>query len=57
MPWSAKQMQVAQAVAHGWHPSGSASGFTEKFAHQVIREGVKGKTLGEIGRKRKKRMK
>ncbi len=42
MPWSKKQMRVAQAVEHGWKPKGSAKGFTKSFASQVIAEGVKG---------------
>ncbi len=54
MPWSEKQMSTAQAVAHGWTPKGSAKGFTQDFAAQVVAEGVKGKkrkrgTLGELG--------
>ena len=36
-------MRVARAVEHGWEPTGTAKGFTRKFAKQVIREGVKGK--------------
>lgn len=43
MPWSKKQTQVAEAVAHGWQPKGSAKGFTKGFASQVIAEGQKGK--------------
>lgn len=38
MPWSQKQQRVAQAVAHGWKPKGSAKGFTHEFAEQVIEE-------------------
>lgn len=41
MPWSKKQMRVAQAVEHGWKPKGSAKGFTESFAAQVVAEGTK----------------
>ena len=43
MPWSPEQVKVAQAVAHGWRPKGSAKGFTRRFAEQVIAEGVKKK--------------
>jgi hypothetical protein len=43
MPWSKKQVQVAEAVKHGWEPKGSAKGFTKSFATQVVSEGVKGK--------------
>ena len=56
MPWSDQQMKVARAVEHGWEPTGSAKGFTRKFAKQVIREGVKrknkhrGKSLGDMMR-------
>jgi len=38
MPWTEKQQKVAQAVEHGWKPKGSAKGFTEKFAAEVIAE-------------------
>jgi hypothetical protein len=38
MPWTKKQQRVAEAVAHGWKPKGSAKGFTPKFASQVIQE-------------------
>lgn len=43
MPRTRRQVQVAQAVAHGWKPKGKAKGFTQSFADQVIAEGVKGK--------------
>ena len=39
MPWTSKQLRVAQAVEHGWRPKGSAKGFTPKFAAQVVEEG------------------
>lgn len=55
MPWSERVQQTARAVAHGWKPKGSAKGFTQEFAAQVISES-KGKTLKEImGGKRKKK--
>lgn len=38
MPWTKKQQQVAQAVKHGWHPKGSAKGFTKAFASEVVAE-------------------
>jgi hypothetical protein len=38
MPWSKKQQKVARAVEHGWKPKGSAQGFTQDFAAQVVRE-------------------
>jgi hypothetical protein len=37
-PWSTKQKKLAQAVAHGFKPTGSAKGFTKGFAEQVIEE-------------------
>lgn len=43
MPWSKKQKQVAQAVAHGWKPKGEAKGFSKSFAAQVIAESKLGK--------------
>jgi hypothetical protein len=58
MPWSKKQMQVAEAVKHGWKPKGSAKGFTKEFADQVIEEGVKPGSIGHLAgvKKRKKVM-
>ncbi len=38
MPWTKKQQRTAQAVAHGWRPTGSAKGFTRGFAEQVTSE-------------------
>ena len=38
MPWTAKQQHVAQAVAHGWKPTGTAKGFSPKFAREVVDE-------------------
>jgi len=38
MPWSSKQKKLAQAVAHGFKPTGSAKGFSKDFAAQVIEE-------------------
>lgn len=38
MPYTKKQVQVAEAVKHGWKPKGSAKGFAEKFADQVVEE-------------------
>jgi hypothetical protein len=43
MPWSKKQVKVAEAVKHGWHPKGTAQGFTQSFASQVISEGQRKK--------------
>ena len=56
MPWSQKQMRVAEAVKHGWKPKGSAKGFTHDFAEQVISEGVEHKpgTLGHLAGMKKK---
>ena len=48
MPWSKKQKRVAQAVEHGWEPTGSAKGFTMGFAEKVMEE-------SEEHKKRKKR--
>jgi len=36
-------MTVAQAILHGWKPKGSAKGFDQTFAAQVVSEGVKKK--------------
>jgi len=57
MPWSDKQTRVAEAVAHGWKPKGSAKGFTKKFASQVIEEGsYESGSIGHLaGAKKKKR--
>ena len=38
MPWTKKQQKLAQAVAHGFKPSGKAKGFDKDFAEQVIEE-------------------
>jgi hypothetical protein len=38
MPWTRKQYQVAQAVVHGWKPTGSAKGFTKSFAQDLVSE-------------------
>lgn len=56
MPWSGKQKQVAQAVAHGWKPTGTAKGFTQTFAKQVISESkpkkkAKAGSIGDMLRK------
>ncbi len=42
MPWTKSQIRTAQAVEHGWKPKGSAKGFTEKFAAEVIQESESG---------------
>ena len=49
-------MRVAEAVKHGWKPKGSAKGFTQDFAEQVISEGVEHKpgTLGHLAGMKKK---
>ena len=39
MPWTKKQQRVAEAVKHGWKPTGSAKGFTRKFANEVVTGG------------------
>lgn len=38
MPWSKKQKRLAQAVKHGFKPTGAAKSFTKAFASQVIEE-------------------
>lgn len=54
MPWSKAQERVAQAVAHGWKPKGSAKGFTKKFAEQVIEEGsYESGSIGHLANARK----
>jgi hypothetical protein len=47
MPWSEKQVRVAQAVEHGWKPKGSAKGFTRSFASQVVEESRSKKYRGK----------
>lgn len=54
MPWSKSQQRTAQAVTHGWKPKGSAKGFTQSFASQVIEESG---TLGHLGGMKKKKAK
>lgn len=49
MPWTNKQVRLAEAVKHGFKPTGKAKGFTPSFADQVISEGG--------GKKRKKKTK
>ncbi len=48
MPWTRKQLKVAEAVKHGWKPKGSAKGFTLGFAGQVIQETDGGKRKSMI---------
>ena len=48
MPWSKKQVRVAEAVKHGWKAKGKAKGFTKAFASQVISEGEKATSLGSM---------
>ena len=48
MPWSDKTKKLAQAVAHGFKPTGSAKGFDRGFAEQVLEES------GEEKKRRKK---
>lgn len=56
MPWPEATRRLARAVAHGFKPSGSAKGFSKDFASQVLAES-KGKTLGEYGRRKRKKRK
>jgi hypothetical protein len=42
MPWTAKQQKTARAVKHGWKPTGSAKGFTRRFASEVVAETAAG---------------
>lgn len=50
MPWSAKQVKVARAVSHGWHPRGSAKGFGKNLADLILNE----EKTGKYHKKRKK---
>lgn len=54
MPYTKSQVKLAQAVKHGFHPTGKAKGFSEDFADQVVTEtnemGVK-KTTRKKGKK------
>jgi len=53
MPWTAKQQKTARAVKHGWHPTGSAKGFTKKFAGKVVAESRSMPTRRAVKRVRK----
>ena len=48
MPWSRSQMKLAQAVKHGFKPTGKAAGFSKSFANQVIAEGTKGENMSAV---------
>jgi hypothetical protein len=37
-PWSQKQRKLAQAVKHGFKPTGAAKGFSKSFADMVVTE-------------------
>jgi len=41
-------MKLAQAVKHGFKPTGKAAGFSKSFANQVIAEGTKGENMGNV---------
>lgn len=56
MPWTKKQQHVAQAVAHGWKPKGSAKGFTRSFATEVVEESKTMPTRAALTDDRKKQM-
>ena len=43
MPFSKRQKDLAQAVEHGFKPTGSAKGFDKAFASQVIEESASDK--------------
>ena len=49
MPYNAKQVQLAQAVSHGFKPTGGAKGFTKGFAEHVLEMGEKKKKRGTVG--------
>jgi hypothetical protein len=38
MPYTKKQRNLANAIEHGFKPTGKAKGFTKAFAEQVITE-------------------
>ncbi len=38
MPYTKKQQDLARAVEHGFKPTGSAKGFSRKFAEEVTEE-------------------
>jgi len=38
VPYSRKQVRLAQAVEHGFKPTGKAKGFSQGFAEQVLEE-------------------
>ena len=43
MPWSEKQRRLAQAVKHGFKPTGAAKGFTGTLADLILAESPKPK--------------
>lgn len=55
MPYTEKQIRTAQAVEHGFKPSGSASGFTKAFADYMLKESGGNATRKPIRKKKGKR--
>ena len=61
MPYTPKQVHVAEAVAHGWQPKGSAVGFNStvqsgagkgmSFADLVVKESPKARAKKKVRRK------
>jgi hypothetical protein len=50
MPWTRKQIDTARAIEHGWKGKGSANGFGQKFAGEVIAETDNGKDKAMVRR-------
>ena len=55
MPWTTKQVKVAEAVKHGWKPKGAAKGFTKKLASDIVVETNDGKDKSMIRKKGSKK--
>ena len=53
MPYTKKQVRVAEAVAHGFKPTGSAKGFNKGFAKDLLVETNYGKDKSMIRKKKK----
>ena len=54
MPYTRKQVRVAEAVTHGWKPKGSAKSFTSDFAKRLLEETDDGKNKSMIRKPVKK---
>ena len=55
MPYTKAQQDLAQAINHGFHPTGRAKGFSQAFAKQVTVESNSLPTRKPIKKKKKGR--